>query len=357
MKYGWIVWAIAVVVIAVAGYLLTGFNIVHTKTTFKTTYSVTTTASTSTTVPLTTINYTSSPGDCSNFSVSGDQPNYATGGNCVSSGGLFGIWAASGDSGSATLSISSGNVVMLHKSFSYNCTTFFENITLPSNTYSINLTTGQGGGSCGSALVKLNRSSTPPQTIYDYVYNGNFSNGEYTGWHASTYAFGTKPFNITYADNKTCYLGSQWSNYVGDFFATNFDCGLATQPGNLTSSYFRINPMTPYLNFKIISSQDEQVYIEVLVQKKPYQNQSSGLNLTPAIIAHFNTYNVSVNPNAPSTFMNATVPLTQYANKIAEVRIVALSLKRFTYIAAGDFGLSGTPNMQEGISYNISQVS
>jgi hypothetical protein len=356
MKYGWIVWVIMIAVLVVAWYLVTGFGgIVHNT---KTTYSVTTVpTSASTTVPLTTINYTSSHGDCSNFTITGDQPSYLTNGICTSSGGLFGIWAASGDSGAATLSISSGNVVFLHKSFDYNCMEFFENITLPSNTYTVNLTTGQGGGSCGPAIVTINRSTTPPQKIYTYIYNSNFSNGEYTGWKASTDSFGQEPFNITYADNKTCYLGTKWSNYVGDFFATNFDCGLATQPGNLTSSYFRVDPRTPYLNFKIISPQDDQIYIEILAQEQHYQNQSAGFNMTPVIVAHFNTYNITANPNAPSTFMNATIPLTQYANKVVEVRIVALSLKRFAYIAIGDFNMSGTPNMQDGIGYNISQVS
>ena len=81
------------------------------------------------------------------------------------------------------------------------------------------------------------------------------------------------------------------------FFATTYTCGYETSPGNLTSSRFIVNPKLPFLNFKVISPDKAHLYIEILE------------NTTPKVIAHFNTYNLSIDSVSSSTFRNASLDL------------------------------------------------
>ncbi|MEM4097960.1 MAG: hypothetical protein QXS81_04670, partial [Candidatus Micrarchaeaceae archaeon] len=75
--------------------------------------------------------------------------------------------------------------------------------------------------------------------------NGNFSTGTYADWHVTGYGFGTAPLNITYANNNGGYYNHTWTGINNTFIATTFHGGLALQPGNITSSIFKV--VEPYL--------------------------------------------------------------------------------------------------------------
>jgi hypothetical protein len=95
------------------------------------------------------------------------------------------------------------------------------------------------------------------------------------------------------------------------------------------------------LNFRIISPLNNQLYIEILE------------NNTPKIIAQYNTFNISSGGNAPSTFQNASIPLTMFIGKIIRVRVVSQALYPHTYIAVGDFSLAHYPISTPGILANM----
>ncbi len=364
MKQGWIVWAVLVVIMAILTYIYTGFNIHHvskTTTTIKklTTSIIYNTTTSASTTFYTTANYTPLE-NCSEVNLMSNIP-YAKMTQLCSSEGVqkLGLWVAAGDNAKSRIIIEGyNNITYVNTTFTYSCMTFLQNVTLPKQDYKVILESGPGGGQCGTTIAKMNLSTSIPPTIYSYIYNANFTTGLYTGWQDSTNAFGPAPLNISYADSKQCYLGTPWSNYPGGFFATTYNCGLSVSDGNLTSSYFMVNPNEPYLNFKIISPQDNNLYIEILqANYKSYKYGNSTVyvffNSTPSIIAHFNTYNITANPNAQSHFMNATIPLTTLANKAVAIRIVAQTLNQQSFIAAGEFNLGSLPTEQAGVEKNI----
>jgi hypothetical protein len=263
-------------------------------------------------------------------------------GNCSHDGGTLGLWVASGNGGIETITVKGAdNKTYVNQSSTYSCLTFYKNFTGPAQVYEVTLGSGAGGSTCGYAIAKLNSTTTPPAKIYNDVYNGKFENGEYTGWATSSKGFGTGPLNITYANSKNCYLYQEWSNYNGTFFATTYNCGLAVAPGTLTSSEFYVNATRPFLNFRIISSYNSGLYIEILRSN------------TPVITAHYNTYNLSLDANAVSTFRNASIPLSLYANKAVQIRITSKVVGEQPFIAVGDFALSNRPVQQLGILTNM----
>ena len=151
--------------------------------------------------------------------------------------------------------------------------------------------------------------------------------------------------------NLICYEGQPWSNYVGGYFATTYNCGVSVAPGNITSSPFLVGPATPFLNFRVISPEDNNLYIELF-----RQTYSKGaLVLTPILIDHINTYNLTINAAASSTFANVSIPLTSYINQDLRIRVVAKSF--YNYIALGDFTLAKRPNQQKGVVMNITVLS
>ena len=196
-----------------------------------------------------------------------------------------------------------------------------------------------------TTTLPVNTSTIPANaTVYQNVYNGNFSKG-YSGWNISGKGFGTAPLNITHANtaNVMCYLGTPWANYNSTFFATTYNCGLSNVNGNITSSYFKV--VKPFLNFRIISPQDKGIYVEILYNHMPY------------IIVHYNTYNNTLYTNSSSTFRNVTIPLEPILGKVVQIRVVAKTLKQQTYIGVEGFGLSNAPHEDIGVIENITTNS
>ncbi|MGI0100785.1 MAG: hypothetical protein ACREBH_03675 [Candidatus Micrarchaeaceae archaeon] len=354
-----IAYVAVIIIIIILAYVLTGFKFLNAKSTTIPITVSTTVAAGSTTINSVMVNYSNTISPCSSFGIVGQKFNTTYTAKCSSPGGIiYGLWVAAGDSGYEHVSIegTGGNTYVTQNS-TYNCTTFYENFTLPQGTYEITYITGTGGGSCGNSMVAINTTANPPRSVvYSYIYNGNFSNGEYTGWNLTGKGFGTAPLNISYSESKPdfCYEGEPWSNYIGGYFATTYNCGISVAPGNITSSPFVVVPSKPFLNFKIISPQDQNLYVEILKGSPQLINGTiEYVNFTPVIMAHYNTYNLTVNPNATSSFVNVTIPMAQYINDVAEVKTVAITEQGGDYIAVGDFALSNRPEQQMGIATNI----
>lgn len=358
LHHGHAAWIAVFIIILVLAIVYTGYSFLnplkHASTTVKAT---TTTITESNAISKTTVkyNYSNSESPCSNFELVGQQPNTTYTAYCLSTGGTLGLWIAAGNSGKvhAIVTGADGNIYANQIS-NYNCTTFYRNFTGPAQLYTINFTTGKGGGSCGNPNIVINTTTVPPKVLYNYIYNGNFGTGAYTGWSVTGAGFGSAPLNITYTENSTrmCYQGYLWSNYNGSYFASTYNCGVSVAPGNLTSLPFMVNPKKPFLNFKIISPEDNLLYIELLKANYVIKNgQEVFTNGTPEVIAHFNTYNLSVSINSTSTFANVTIPLTQYINQAMQIRVVAASQRN--YIAVGDFSLANRPMEERGITANI----
>lgn len=366
MHRGLIAYIIAFIVIIIAAYLYTGFRFLSTgskpkvTTTTSPPVSGTTTldsSSTTTTVLSNTTN-TIPVTSCSDVRLVGEAYSTTYTELCDSTGGRFGLWVAAGDSGSEHVTIvGANNKTYINQTSKYYCMTFYQNFTAPPQQYRITYQTGPGGGICGNSAITINDTTVPPLVVYNEIYNGNFGNGAYTGWNVSNPGFGTKPLNISYAYKNLCYQGRPWSNYNGSYFATTYNCGTTTSPGNLTSSPFLVSPLNPFLNFKLISPQDNNLYIEVLVANyKIINGEQVYANSTPVEMAHFNTFNATTTQYSQSTFANVTLPLTLYVNKPVEIRLVALDYGS-SFISAGDFVTSNRPHQDKGIVENITFIN
>lgn len=357
---GHLAWTIAVIIIIVLAIAYTGFRFITNpivRSTFSTSTSTTINGTTSTTTVPPAINYSNSASPCRNFQLVVQNFNTTYTARCISDGSTLGVWLGAGDGGTEHVTIvGADNKTYINATTRYNCTTFFKNFTGPAQIYNITLMTGIGGGSCGNPNIVINTTTTLPKVIYEYIYNGDFANGQYTGWNATNSSFGAAPLNISYADSNLCYQGQPWSNYNGSFFATTYNCGTTTTPGNLTSIPFIANPQRPFLNFRIISPDDNNIYVELLTQNfKTVNGQQVYVNTTPVVIAHFNTYNLSVSLNSSSRFENVTIPLTRYINQVMQIRVVSAETSG-KYVAVGDFVLSNKPNQQVGIAANITNT-
>ncbi len=343
MHKGIVAYIIVLVVIVILGYFSTdGFR-------FAMSHSPTTVLGTTTVPPSSNVTSTTSivpyVSGCDNYTVFESNPNSTSAVMCRWNGGRLGIWVASGLNSNVHFSIvGTNNVTYVNSTVNhdvYNCTTFYKNFSAPAQVYTLTLTTGPTGGSCDSySLLKLNTTLVPPAETYRQVYNGNFSTGDFTGWNATGKGFANGPMNVTYADAQHCYQGDPWAGYDGDFFATTYNCGLSNSPGNLTSSQFLVDE--PFLNFQVISPADQSIYVEVLSDN------------APAIVAHYNTYNLTFGSTSQYTFRNATISLIKLAGKTVRVRVVAQSIKQQNYIAIGNFRLAAKPISTPGIIVNTS---
>ncbi len=178
------------------------------------------------------------------------------------------------------------------------------------------------------------------------LYNGNFSSGTYDGWNVSGNGFGATPFNISYANARGYYYAAPWGNYSGNFVATTYRVGTLVSPGNITSRQFQVTE--PYLNFKLISPQDNYLYVEILENGKPFMRN------------HYNTFAAPGNLNPQTNFINVSISVAPLMCQNATVRIVAgvvsTHTTKYEYIAAGDFYLSNTPHNTPGILVNTTII-
>ncbi len=344
MNKGWIVWIALIVIVAVIVYLYTGFKFINPIAKTTTTSAITTTAPVGNTTASTTItqNYLV---NCSSIFLYAQSPYSVTNVTCQWKGGILGVWVQSGKAYNTTLSVvGADGKTYLKGPFAYSNVTFFSNETLPAQNYTVSLSIGPEASNGTNPFVKFNLTTTPPSTIYSYVYNPAFSNGQFTGWNVTGSGFGGGPLNLTYANSNAvnCFYGSPWSNYQGTYFATTYSCGTSVTPGNLTSTAFRVDPKAPFLNFQMISPDDSQIYVEVF--------QVGG---NAMVIGHFNTYNISSGPNSSSTFANVSLPLTTLANKVVKIRVVAGTVQRQRYIAIGGFAMANLPHTDSGVASQV----
>lgn len=351
MHKGIVAYIIVIAILIILAIVYTGYNFTrpfHPTTatsTIKPSANATTTAATTINNP-TTINYSNSVSPCSSFIMIGQLFNSTYTTKCLSTGNTLGLWVAAGNSGTESVKIvGADGRTYVNQNSTYNCTTFFQNFSGPSQIYSITFKTGPGGGSCGNPSIIINTTALPPLVAYTYILNGNFGNSKYTGWNTSGAGFGNAPFNITYQNKRMCYQGVPWANYNGTYFATTYSCGISVAPGNLTSSLFIVTPGKPFLNFRIISPQDNGLYVELLKGS------------TPVVIAHFNTYNLSLSVNGTSTFQNVSIPLTPYINQQLRIKVVGNAINKANYVAVGDFAVAKRPNQQKGVAVNITTLS
>jgi len=190
-----------------------------------------------------------------------------------------------------------------------------------------------------STTVSSRYNNCPSTSATQKISNGDFGTGTFYAWNVTGTGFGTFPLNITYANKNGGYYGAPWSGYSGAFAASTYHGGLSVQNGNLTSQTFLITE--PFLNFKIVSPQNNFLYIEILQ------------NNTPIIITHYNTYLAPGNTNPWTTFENASIPLGIHLCQNASIRIVAGVVggaqQKLEYIAATAFYLSNTSIATPGI--------
>ncbi|MCL5112437.1 MAG: hypothetical protein M1500_01835 [Candidatus Marsarchaeota archaeon] len=338
MKRFAIAWTAIVVIILILAYLVTGFHFPN----INLFPGTTTTVQPNATIPTTTIGYIV---PCSNLYMQESLPNSTNAIYCSSNGNTIGLWVAAGQYASENVKIvGKDNITYVNQTAKYSCLTFYDNYTLPIQDYTVFLTTGKkiSSSQCQKAVAQMNSSTTPPiNKVYQFVYNGNFSNGAYTGWNVTGKGFGTAPLNITYANQNNCYINKPFTNYNGTYAASTYHCGTSVTFGNLTSSPFLVT--AAYLNFKVISSENNGLYIEILSSSNK-----------PITTVHYSTYNLSQANSTPSKFMNASIPLFGLYGSAVKVRIVSATLSQQRFIAATNFMMSNTPEQDPGIVVNMS---
>ncbi len=183
--------------------------------------------------------------------------------------------------------------------------------------------------------------------------NGNFSTGTYQNWTASGLGFGTAPSNITYDNEIGAYYGQKWTGYNGVFFATSYNGGTSVAPGNITSEPFVVTE--PYINFKVISPQNNAIYVQILK------------NGTPEVTVHYDTYkvplvnatNTTTTFSSESNFVNASIIMIPLLCSKVQIKVAARVVggatgNQFNYIAVTDFHMSKKPWAVPGIIVNQS---
>ncbi len=194
------------------------------------------------------------------------------------------------------------------------------------------------GGSTTTSIIPVGSCLSPLQDVP--LKNGDFATGDYSYWNATGTGFGTAPFNLTAANQNGAYYNHTWEGYNGTFVATTYEGGINVEAGNLTSHKFEV--IEPYLNFKIVSPENNDLYIQILSSSDD-----------PLITTHYNTYAARNNTFAPSQFVNASIALSAFLCQNVSIKVVASvvggAADREQYIAVGDFTLGKTPVQTPGI--------
>jgi hypothetical protein len=202
---------------------------------------------------------------------------------------------------------------------------------------------GIGGSSAGGSSNPQNSyAKTGPNGIF--LENGNFSSGSYSGWKTSGSGFSGKPTEINVANQNGDYYKNPWSNYNGEFFATTYRQNSTYEPGNLTSSQFKVTE--PYLNFNIISAGTSGSYVAILIGNSPF------------LVQHYNTSN-GKGINGTDTFANASINISSLYGKNISVEVVSQTSSQTSkgaFTAVGDFRQSNTSIATPGILVNSTIV-
>ena len=94
--------------------------------------------------------------NCSNFSFTSNLYNTSYNKTCEFKGGFMNISMGSGNSGYLGLSVIGDNGKIYYAgSTNYRCLSYIKSVYAPKQTYSINIRTGPGGGSCGNSTLYI----------------------------------------------------------------------------------------------------------------------------------------------------------------------------------------------------------
>ncbi len=226
-----------------------------------------------------------------------------------------------------------------------------------SNSASSNLAAASQNPSIGSisdgGLAAINGRNSPTLSLPGQPYqcalgeqpsqipNGDFSTGNYLDWNESGSGFGSSPLDLISANGNGQYYSSPWSGYLGEYLATTFNPGAYPSTGSLISAPFMVT--APYLNFRIVSPANRDLYVELLINK------------TVFLVDRYNTTN-GVGSHPLGTFANASIYLGPLACREVSVGIVsqvyASKANESQFIAAGDFRLGNHSTATLGILTN-----
>lgn len=230
--------------------------------------------------------------------------------------------------------ISKGGFGIQHPVTIKTVSTIPANTTVHATTFSTTILT--------TSLPPVNFTSCIAKTQNANINNGDFSSGNYSGWNVSGAAWGTKPLNITFANNNEEHYGSKWANYKGTFFATTYQVGTYIGSGNLTSHPFVATE--PYINFRIVSSQQQQLYVQIFGNNKLFTT------------VHYDTFNTSLSGNYLSNFFNVSIGIAPILCQNVTINVVSgvANPPRYDYIAVGDFYMSKRPMQDPGVGVTTS---
>ena len=284
---------------------------------------------------------------CGNFFTAGINYSSNRSRSCEWTGGTLGLWAAAGNSSYLNISIRQNYSTYAAINVSASCESLYNYYNLSAGNYTVFVNEGPQrsnmsaiGGNCNASFVQMSSDLFYNGVSYN-ILNGNFSTGTYAGWKSTGTAFGDAPMNLSWANANGCYPEiNQWNGYESNYFASTYSCNKTriSGIGNLTSDPFIVEK--PFLNFQVISD-GPRTSIEII-----YNNKS-------AVTADFATHNVSSTGSGAFKVRNATLPLANVFGKSVRIKVNANESNESEFIVVGDFQLSDTPNVQQGILSNI----
>ena len=146
--------------------------------------------------------------------------------------------------------------------------------------------------------------------------------------------------NISAANSNGAYYQSQWSGYNGQYFATTYSQKRSYTGGSIYTSFVVVEP---YLNFKIISAPNQNLYVEILK------------NNNAVLVVHYGTPNATGGGyGSMSNFASASINMTSLMCQTVQVKVVsdvygATASQQNQFIAVGDFQQSGSSSQTSGI--------